>query len=190
VALLVATAYWSDRRRAALIGGALALAPLAAWRIYVGLTLFPDFRWQAFFPVPHDLGLPLAGFVDLWRVVGRGAYFEGLEQSAMWYPVVLVAAFVMAVVLAVRKPSALSVATLVYAAIAISLNYASIWVSVGNGQRGTFEVFVLLALSTIGQPRSRPLSGAMVAFWSLTAAYVLFWSPDASFIRGTLFLGL
>lgn len=190
VGLLVVAAYLSGRRRAALIGGALAFTPLIAWRTYVGLTLFPDFRWQAFFPIPHDLGLPLAGFVDLWRVVARGAYFPGLEQSAMWYPVVLVAAFVVAVVLAVRRPSALSIATVVYATIAISLNYASIWVHVGNGQRGTFEVFVMLALSTIGQPLSRPLSRAMVAFWSLTVVYVFFWSPDAAFIRGTIFFGL
>jgi hypothetical protein len=88
----------------------------------------------------------------------------------------------------VRKaPSAVNVAALLYSVMAVCLNYLMIWVHVGNAQRGTYEVFVALALSTLAfKQHPRAVRFAMSGFWCATGAYVMFGAFDAGSLRTTL----
>jgi hypothetical protein len=176
----------TGQRRGTVVVACVAFAPLLLWRVYVGLVLFPAWGWGGFYASPQDLGLPLAGFIDLWRAVERGEYLPAIQESAYWYPLVLIAAFVLSLVFIWHRPSAVNVAAAVYAIIAISLNYEKIWVHVGNGQRGTYEVFVMLALSSMAQPRSRAVLACAALFWALTAWYVFFGAFDARLIRSAI----
>jgi hypothetical protein len=80
-----------------------------------------------------------------------------------------------------------NVAALIYVAMAVCLNYPMIWVHVGNGQRGTYEVFVTLALGLLGfEMYPRSLRVATVGFWCAAGAYVLLGAFDAASIRTAL----
>jgi hypothetical protein len=57
----------------------------------------------------------------------------------------------------------------------------------GNGQRGTYEVFVALAVSTIDIRQYPPaLRVSLSALWCAAAAYVFYGAYSAEFIRGAL----
>jgi len=70
---------------------------------------------------------------------------------------------------------------------AVSLKFDSIWVHVGNGQRGTYELFVMLALASVRLGAlPQVFRNGLRAFWGLTAAYVLYGAFDAAFVRESL----
>jgi hypothetical protein len=177
----------SGRRRQAVLGAAIALAPVALWHLYMGSVLFPVFRWEGFYANPHDLDWPMKGFIELWSLVHRGEYLAGLTRSAVFYPILLMAAFALSAAIAVRTRRAPAVAATLYGVLAISLNYDHIWIHMGNGTRGTYEVFLLLAIVS---PEAVRLSGrwrvAVLTFWGAALAYVLYGGIDAAFVRGTL----
>jgi len=175
-------------RRAAWIG-ICACGPLIAWRLYVAYVLYPDWGIQGLLFHPPDLGLPFGGFVDLWSAVAHHTYypqFPQMARAAIAYPLLLLSALVLAGALVANAPSPFSVAAVIYAVIAVSLNFEAIWVHVGNGQRGTYEVFVMLAVSCIAIRHSTPLKIASSMFWTACACYVLLLGFDASDIWGAL----
>jgi hypothetical protein len=97
---------------------------------------------------------------------------------------------VTAIAIARRRVSGLTLAAVFYGLIAISLNYEAIWVHVGNGQRGTFEVFLLLALSSMTIVRvSRAMRIGVLVFWASSLWYVFYGSFDAGLIRTALMSG-
>ena len=94
----------------------------------------------------------------------------------------------MALAAAITRPNAVTLAALCYTIVALCLTYGSIWAHVSNGQRGTFELFVLLALISAGiHGYPRALQRSLVAFWIATGAYVFFGAFDAADIRHALF---
>jgi hypothetical protein len=168
---------------------ALAVAPVLLWRLYVGWTILPDWGLKGFMDKPPDLGWPFVGFIDLWTAIGSGKYYAdpAIARAGTVYPGLLIAAFVLSCALAIRAPSVANFAAAVYALIAVSLNYTMIWVHVGNGQRGTYEVFVALAVSTIDIRQYPPaLRVSLSALWCAAAAYVFYGAYSAEFIRGAL----
>jgi hypothetical protein len=80
-------------------------------------------------------------------------------------------------------------AAVVYGLIAVALDYQMIWVHVGNAQRGTYELFVLLALSAV-TVRVLPswLRWSQRLFWVASAAYVFFGAAEAEALRAALLL--
>jgi hypothetical protein len=103
------------------------------------------------------------------------------------YPILLTAATITAATAAVTALSAASIAAVVYGAVAVSLTFDSIWIHVGNVQRGTFELLVMLALVSLNfHSLARTVRGALMAFWTFTAAYVFYGAFDAAFIREAL----
>ncbi len=184
--LLLAWQLFSGRRREAFLAGLVAVAPLAAWRVYVGLTFFSTFGWVAFFPTPSDMEVPFKGFVDLWRVVASGAYPPVFEAAALWFPLLLMAACGLAVAFAIRRPSALTLANLFYASIALSFNYGAVWLHIGNAERITYELFILLAVGSIALARARGLRWAVYGFWAASAIYVFFVTYNAGLIRSAI----
>lgn len=169
----------------------LSLAPLVVWRLYVAWVLAPDWGGQALWFNPHNVGTPFAGIVDLWRTILSGHYFGGsadLGRAGLWYSIVLIGGLVIAVTLAIARPSAVTIAAALYGLLGVSLTYDSIWVHVGNGQRGTYELFTMLAWASVA-PWTYPrlVQRAIMMFWLATAGYVFFGSFDADFIRNTVF---
>jgi hypothetical protein len=82
------------------------------------------------------------------------------------------------------------IAAVLYAGIAISLSFASVWVHVGNAQRVTYEMFVALALLSVGLSNyPRPWRVSVLAFWASAAVYVCVAAYDAEYSRGAV-LGL
>jgi hypothetical protein len=164
-----------------------SLSLIILWKVYVGWRLFSDWGAEAFLFHPRDFDLPFSGVARLWSSVVHRLYYPGvpeLSRAGVWYPLLLLAATVFAVVAVVRMPSAASVAALCYAAIAISLNFDNMWVHVGNVERGTFELFMMLALVSLGfHSFSRTGRWSLMAFWASTAAYIFCSGIDAEYIR-------
>ncbi len=187
VLVLAGAMFLRGDRKSSILMTAIAALPVVTWHLYMGSVLFPDWGFEGFFYNPHDLGVPFLGFADLWKTVFRGEYMPAINRSAIWYPIVLTSGWLLALTAAIVRRTPLAIATTIYATVAISLNYESIWVHVGNGQRGTYETFVLLALVSVGLVRlSRGWRIGVSAFWGLTAAYVLWLGFDAPFIRDSI----
>lgn len=167
----------------------LPLGVVCLWRLYVGWMLFSDWGAEGFLFAPHGFGPPLKGVVTLWSTIVRGQYYPAvpeLSRAGIWYPFLLAAATIFAAVAAVAAPSAASIAAVCYAAIAVSLNFERVWIHVDNAQRVTFELFVMLAVVSLGVRSFRRLARwALIAFWACTAAYVFVGSFDADYIRET-----
>jgi hypothetical protein len=168
----------------------LSLGAVCLWRLYVGWMLFSDWGAEGFLFNPTPLGPPFSGIVKLWSTIARGQYYPAIpdfSRAGIWYPVLVAAAATFAAVAAVAAPSAASIAAVCYAAIAVSLDFDHVWVHVGNAQRGTFELFVMLALVSLGfRSFGRLARWTLIAFWSFTAAYVFFGAFDALYIREAL----
>ena len=177
----------SGRRREGTQLALISLTPLLVWRMYVGWILFPDWGAQAFWFNPENLGKPFAGILDLWTTIHRGQYFPdvpSLSRAGIFYPIILIGGFSVAVATAITRPSAVTLAALCYGIVALCLTYGSIWAHVSNGQRGTFELFVLLAVISVGiHAYPRGVKRSLVAFWIATGVYVFFGAFDAGDIR-------
>jgi hypothetical protein len=186
VVLLLAEPFLSGQRKQALTSAAVTFLPVMGWRLYVGWVLWPDWRWQGFLHNPHDFGWPFAGFLSVWSKVLAGAYEPGMAVPGIALTLLLIGAFAVAAVIAIRKPSALTVGAVVLAVIAVSLN-DYVWTYVSDGQRLTYEVFVLLALLSPGAATaSRGTRLLLYGFWAAAAWYVFFGSYDAAFVREAL----
>jgi hypothetical protein len=194
VLLLAGSMMMAGRRSAALRFAAIAIAPVVLWRLYVASILYSDMGSQALLYHPNDLGAPFGGIVETWGKIHRGEYFPeaaGLARSAISYPVLLAGGLAIALAVAIAQPTAVSLAAVAYAIIAISLNYGSIWVHVGNAQRGTFETFLLLALACINlREPPRAIRIAAIAFWTCAAIYIFYGGFDADYIRDAVFQGV
>src|SRR5579864_1588512 len=187
VVMLAAATYLGGKRRPAFTMAVLAFLPVVLWRLYMGWVLYPDWGLEGFLYNPHDLGLPFAGFLELWGRIRSGTYLHGIERAGIWYPIVLTTFWIFALVVAAVRRTPLAWATVVYGTVAISLNYEGIWVHVGNGQRGTYELFVLADLSTVTLVgRSRAWRIGATAVWALAGAYVFWLGLDAASMRETI----
>lgn len=190
IVCILAATVMSGRRREALTLGLISAVPVVLWRLYVAWVLFPEWGAEALFSHPPDLGWPLTGVRDLWVSVARGQYYPGvaeLSRAAIAYPLLLVGGAALAAVLAVRVRTALNIAAVLYGVLAICLNYQLIWVHVGNAQRGTYELFVMLALSAVSAGSYSPrLRNGLRVFWGAAAIYVFLAGLDASYIRSVL----
>jgi hypothetical protein len=186
VVLLFAERFLSGQRRQTLVSAAATFLPVMAWRLYVGWVLWPSWGWEGFLHNPHDFGWPFAGFLDAWSKILAGAYEPGMTVPGIALTLLLIGAFVVAAVVAIRRPSALAVSAVVLAVMAVSLN-GYVWTYVSDGQRLTYEVFVVLALvSPSAAAASRGTRLLIYAFWTAAAWYVFFGSYEAAFVREAL----
>ncbi len=166
----------------------ISLVPAVAWRAYVGWRLAPAMGAEAFWHSTGDFGLPFAGFFELWAHVASGAYYEGnpaFVVAGIWYPLLLTGGVVLAALFVQRRADVLSLSALAYGVLSVSLTFNKIWEHVGNGQRGTYELFLLLGLSAIGQwaGLSDRMRSAVLVFAAATAGYVFWGAFDATLVR-------
>ena len=169
----------------------LSMVPITLWRLFVGWRLFPAFGWDGVFYSPGNIGMPFKGVVDLWAVIATGTYFPDhapLAVAGRIYPILLAAALVVSIVLFWTRRDALTAATVAYALIAVSLDYWHVWAHVGNAERVTYDVLLLLlvAFATLGR-EARALRTMCVAFFACMVVYSVFYGFDSQFVRAVLF---
>lgn len=187
IACFALEAWLSGARRRSWQLLALSFIPPLAWRLYVGWILFADWGWTGFWYNP-TLARPLVGILDLWSTIRRGAYFPGLTTAAIWYSVLLIGGAAAALTLALKRPRALALAGVVYGILAISLPYAGVWGHVGNAQRATYELFVILALMSVDLSKyTIGVQRGIAAFWVGTGLFVFVGAFDADSIREAVF---
>ena len=136
-------------RRALLIGS--SAVPYFLWRVFLTIRLFEVTGWKTLFFSPGDFTVPFLGFKDLWAEVVKGEYVKAIVPPAIGYPILLTVIFVLSVFIFFKQKNVFSLCLLLYSLLSVSLNYVKIWVGVGNGIRGTFEVFVFLILAFLSR---------------------------------------
>jgi hypothetical protein len=126
----------------------------------------------------------------MWRLVWSGQYQSGspeLAAAAICYPLLLIAGLAIGTYLFWQRRDGLTGAIVVYALLAVSLNYEAIWTHVGNGERGTYELFLLLMVAFVSidqkDPRERFMRRLVGGFLVCTFLYLWFASVDAGMIR-------
>lgn len=189
---LFAANLWTSRSKALGVALLAAVCPLVAWRLYVASRLFSDFGWSALFPSPGILDVPLAGIAGLWSAVLAGGHPSTERAAALTYPVLLVAACLLALVALRRQRSGLALAACAYGAVALSVNYASGWSHVPSTERTTYELplclpFVWCAAGTTSASQ-QSLRPVLRAFFVALGIYTLAWSPEAHVARAALLL--
>jgi hypothetical protein len=175
---------WTPAQRRALTLLA-ALVPVVLWRVYVGLRLHSDFGMEAFFHNPQDLTFPFLGFLELWSI-NDGAHSLGQSYNIA-YPLLLSALLALAIWMFAVRRTAVAAACTVYALIAVSLNVVKIWHWAGNGERGTFESFLMLAVAAFpftDLPHS--LRWALIMFAAATLLYDMQIGTHAEWYRAAL----
>jgi hypothetical protein len=177
----------AGRRAAAATLSVVAIAPVLAWRLYVGWVQFPIYGVEAFLVNPHDLGIPFGGIVDMWHALRLHQYYPGnraIATAAVVYPLLLTLGLVVSLLLVVKRPSPLAAVAVAYGLLAISLNFDQIWSGIGVAVRDTYELFIALAIATLSwRECSRTLKGGLVAFWIAAGAFVFYFSESGESIR-------
>ena len=188
VAVLAATMVLRGERRQAFAMAAIAVAPFALWHLYVGWVSVAGMGTPGLLLQAGAHGRPVRRLLSsMWSHVRAGQYEMDLARGDDGAADLLTVAWILAVAAAVVRRSALTVAAAIYATIAVSLNYGMVWVHTRNGERVTYETFILLALcSSCLFSRSWIWRVGIGSFWALAGYYVFWVGFDAEFYRQTL----
>jgi len=156
--------------------------PFLGWKIFLTWKLFPLYGWKTLVFSPGDFTLPFSGFIDLYKVILRGDYFQPGILPGFFYPLLLILIFVFAFFFLKEKCDFLTLGLFFFSLLSLILNYKKIWCHVDNGVRTTYEVFLLLIVVFIsrrhdGQPRLKYL---FLGLSVLILLYDLFFSLLAS----------
>lgn len=188
IVLLASSSDITRRSRALLASAALTVA---VWRLYVAWVLWPEWGWQSLFYSPHVMTVPFAGLAGLWSDLANGLHHPdvpNLARGALWFSILLAGVGVAAWPVARASGRVIGAALVVYALIALSFTHSTVWSHVANGQRASYEVFLLLALATVSFRSFPPAMKATLATcWTGAALYLLLGAHDVLFIRGALF---
>lgn len=184
---VVAHGLWTRRPRRDSLWLLTSFVPMVAWRLYVGWRLAPAFGARAWWDNPDDLTLPLLGFVRLWRINDAA---HGLGQAYnVVFPLLLIAAAVLAIAVWKARPGPAAGAAVAYALLAVSLDYRQIWSWLGNGERGTYEAFLLLLVATLPAHRlPRRLRWALAAFAAALFVYDFSYATHCTWFRPALLI--
>lgn len=187
IALLTQARDLSWRSRALLVSAAL---PIVLWRAYVAAVLWPDWGWEGLLYRPNVMTLPLAGLSGLWTDLARGQHFPdvpALARGALWFPLLLVGVAAAAWPVARESGRVVGAALVAYAVMALSFSHPTVWGHVANGQRASYEVFVLLAVATVSFNRYSPaVKTALAVCWGAAVLYLLYGAHDALSTRAAL----
>jgi hypothetical protein len=167
----------------------LALVPVALWRIYVDVTFMPAFGWEAFTRTSPVVGVPFGGMAHVWSLIQQGKYFGGdppFVRGTITLALLQSAGLVVAAVLLIRRRDPVFVAAFLYACLTVSFNFQQVWVHVGNAQRVSYEMFVMLALAAVIEPVTTTLGRMLAGFWVLATAFVFAGAFDAHYAQETL----
>jgi uncharacterized membrane protein len=186
VVVLAVWIAWRERQPRGGIIVASAIVPLVVWRVYVAWRLFAHLGWQGVFYNPGNLDVPFQGLAEVWGRIQAGTYSTMPEQvlAGTFYPLLLIAAFLVAMYFFWIRPSALTAAAALYGLLALSFDYDSVWLFTGNSERGSYEVFVFL-LATFVSIGPMPQRTRLLTQGFLVCALLYLWfaSSDAPLVR-------
>lgn len=129
-----------------------SIIPFSLWKVYLTVRLFPAYGFSTFFHFPKDTTYAFFGFYKLYKYLFLGIYkFKDLYEIAFIYPIILTLVFILSIKLISQKISSLNLALLFYSIVYVSLNFEKIWCHIGNGIRGTYDLFLLLILAYISR---------------------------------------
>jgi hypothetical protein len=181
IAIVVASG--TERRRALRVA-AVAVLPLIVWRLFVGFRLYPEFGSRAGFGTQYSFGVPFAGLLHLWQAGLSRVQSASEIRGALMFPWLLVAAAAIAVWAVMTRRGTIAFAAVVYALMAVSLNYENVLRHLPSGERVTFELFLCLLLLMIETPaQPRALGRALKTLFVVLAAYTFLVAPDAWMAR-------
>jgi ABC-type sugar transport system permease subunit len=190
LAIAVAT-LMSGKRRQAIVLVTVALVPVIVWRLYVGWILWPDWGLRGILLHTNDFAAPFVGIGHLWAKIAQGVYasdISSMARSGIWFPLLLTAGTGLAAAFAIFRPGPAGLAAVCYGAMALSFNYVKVWLAVGNAERVTFELFIMLAILSVGAAACpRRLRHAVTLFWVGAAIYVLYGATSADYLRQAIF---
>jgi hypothetical protein len=188
IVLLTGSAELPTRARVMLLCSAV---PIAVWRLYVAAVLWPDWGWQGLIYSPHVMTVPFAGLAGLWSDLANGQHHPGvtnLIRGAFWFSILLVGVCLAALPVARASGRVIGAALALYAIMALSFTHLTVWSHVSNGQRASFEVFLLLALATLSYRRqSTAIKATLATCWAASALYLLLGAHDVLLTRSALF---
>ena len=105
------------------------------------------------------------------------AHVPELARAAIWLSVLLIAVAALSVGLIKRAGRFIGITFMVYAVMTLSFTYPTVWGHPANAQRASYEVFILLALASLGVMRyPRHLQVAVAACWAGAVGFILFLS--------------
>lgn len=167
-----------------------AMVPVVVWRLYIAAGFWPVWGWDGlFYPAPN-LAMPFVGMAGLWSVLAREDYHSHvpeLARAATWLSGLLVAVAVLSVALMKRAGRFIGIALLAYALMTLSFTYPLVWGHPANAQRASYEVFILLALASLGvKGYPRHLQVAVAACWAGAVGFILFGAHDSFVIWDAL----
>ncbi len=162
-----------------------ALLPIFTWKGFLIWKLFYEYGFLTIPVGSKDIGLPLAGIVQLWSMVRQGEYVGGSGIAAVVYPAILISGLVLAVCFLRKDKGAFTVALLFYAVMSVSFSFVKVWTLMMNGERVTFEIFVFIILVFLGlsQKDIKIFRPAVVVFFGLVLVYDLFFLSVVSAFR-------
>jgi hypothetical protein len=189
IALLTSASEMPWRSRLLLMCSAL---PFVLWRLYVAWVLWPDWGWEGLMYSPHVMTFPFVGLAGLWSALAQGQHQPGVPQlirGALWFSILLAGVCLAALPVARASGRVIGAALAAYALMALSFTHLTVWSHVGNGQRASYEVFVLLAMATLSYHRYSPaLKATLATCWGGAVLYLLFGAHDFHMIRDALFV--
>jgi hypothetical protein len=188
IAFLTSAGDLTKRSRALLLCSAL---PFILWRLYVAWILWPDWGWEGLLYSPHVMTVPFVGLAGLWTDLAKGLHHPDvpdLVHGAFWFSLLLVGVCVATWPVARASERVIGTALVAYAVMALSYTHLTVWSHVSNGQRASYEVFVLLAVATVSFHRYPPaVKATLVTCWTAVVLFLLLGSYDAIHTRSALF---
>lgn len=170
---------------------AASVVPLMVWRVYVASGLWTEWGWEALHYSSNNVSMPLLGIVRLWGAVSAGVYHPAVPElatAAVWLPLLLGLVSAVAFSLWTQVGRHIGIALAGYGLMAMSLTYPNVWGHVGNAQRTSYEVFVLLALAAVSTPALSSRSRRLILLcWIVSAVYILYGAYDGLNTREAIF---
>ncbi|HUR19239.1 MAG TPA: hypothetical protein VMZ90_00430, partial [Vicinamibacterales bacterium] len=189
IAILTQATDLPRRSRVLLVCSAL---PFILWRLYVAWVLWPDWGWEGLIYSPHVMTWPFVGLVGLWTALAQGLHQPGapdLIRGATWFSILLAGVCAAAWPVARASGRVIGTALVGYALMALSFTHLTVWSHIANGQRASYEVFVLLAVATVSFHRYSPsVKATLATCWAGAVLYLLYGAHDVRLIRDALFL--
>ena len=179
----------TGKKREALLVGVLAFLPIAVWKCYLALIMWPAYGAASVFHMPNNTGVPFAGIVEMWRRIDTGSYFDGdaaAARAAVSTALLTTAAAVLGIVAGIRRLTPFAIAAALYGLLTISYNYDGVWLHMNHAQRLTVDLFVALALVFTQSSSNRAMRVSFVLLWIGSAWLVFFEALDATDARSSL----
>jgi len=108
--------------------------------------------------------------------------------AAVWFPPLLMLVSTVAFSLWTQVGRHIGLALVGYGLMALSLTFPNVWGHIGNAQRTSYEVFILLALAAVITPSLSPRSRRLILLcWIVSAVYILYGAYDGLNTREAIF---